>query len=173
MPKLCDFGMIRIRHEQQRTNTLSTEGGSMRYQAPELIQHDDFRITSETDCYAFGMTIYHLGTSNRPFSDVPNSNAVMDRVRKGHRPVIPPKPVGNLSEEATLVFWSLVARMWAQEPQDRPQMDYVEKEMSRISDSGKLIWPSRKVEKTLMLRDSVDMIPSSSPMMKFVSKDVS
>lgn len=55
---LSDFGLSRIRHEDNRTRTLTAQGGT--YLAPELFD-GAFDTTRETDCYSFGIMVHELG----------------------------------------------------------------------------------------------------------------
>lgn len=69
---LADFGLMSIILDPETTDiTNSTEGGAKgtyRWMSPELFYPNDFgiskfQLTKESDCYAFGMVIYEVGSS--------------------------------------------------------------------------------------------------------------
>ena len=68
---LADFGLMAIVVDSETTDiTTSADGGtkgSYRWMAPELFYPNDFgmskfQLTKESDCYAFGMLIYEVGS---------------------------------------------------------------------------------------------------------------
>jgi serine/threonine protein kinase len=64
--RLTDFGLITVSESQVlQTTTMSGEGGSLRWMAPEsMIPSRDGRPTSRSsDIYAFGMTIIEVTAS--------------------------------------------------------------------------------------------------------------
>lgn len=69
---LADFGLISIVMDPNTTDiTTSTDGGTQgtyRWMGPELFYPNEyglskFQLTKESDCYAFGMVIYEVGSS--------------------------------------------------------------------------------------------------------------
>lgn len=58
---LCDFGLSRM--VDARTHTSLAGTGSLRWQAPELM--DGGHKTFESDVYAFGLTIYQVRSDTR------------------------------------------------------------------------------------------------------------
>jgi serine/threonine protein kinase len=65
---LCDFGLVTFAEQQTFASTSTSASGisgTLRWQAPEIIHAPDgcsMRKTAETDVYAFGMTIYEVGS---------------------------------------------------------------------------------------------------------------
>jgi len=58
--QLCDFGLSRILDDLPSGHTTSLQMGTLRYQAPELLEGDDtrekWRPTTEGDIFAFACT---------------------------------------------------------------------------------------------------------------------
>ena len=123
---LCDFGLSRIRHEVSRTLTTIRQGGRLRYLAPEICpaEEEDLRTT---DIYSLAMTIYTLGTRSQPFGDIKESSACR-AAREGRRPS-KPALLGWLMKDEADPLWSLIERMWDQQPRFRPPISTVRHEV--------------------------------------------
>ncbi len=71
VPKLIDFGLARIRSENQEgdsTNqTAESWAGTRCYMSPEQFGGAPFRVDSRTDVYAFGVVLYQLLTDRLPY----------------------------------------------------------------------------------------------------------
>jgi len=126
---LCDFGLSRIRHEISRTHTTIHQGGRQRFIAPEISSGLEARIKS--DVYSLAMTIYALGTMSLPFGHIDRDLAVYRAVQEGERPP-PCDSLGGLAAEETVHLWSLIERMWKQDPDCRPTVPSARDEMMQI-----------------------------------------
>jgi serine/threonine protein kinase len=111
---LCDFGLSRIRHEISRTHTIIHTGGRYRFIAPEIYSGEETCVNERSAIYSLAMTIYALGTKSLPFGDL-NELAAAHEAAKGKRPS-KQDSLGGLNAEDTQLLWSLVERMWDQEP---------------------------------------------------------
>lgn len=131
-PVLSDFGLSRIRHEVARDQTMSVQGTSSRYLAPELVTAMHFRATLPTDCYAFAMTIVELGTLKHPFIEYPNDFAVPIASVQGVRP-LRPSQMASLSQETIETLWRLLEEMWSQRPENRPVAVEIETSLKIIN----------------------------------------
>lgn len=69
---LADFGLMSIVLDPETTDITSSTGesakGTYRWMGPELFYPSEFglpkfQLTKESDCYAFGMVIYEVGSS--------------------------------------------------------------------------------------------------------------
>ena len=67
-PRIADFGLSRVEALQASLSGSSASGGSLRWQAPELLLPDRYggsgNYTAETDMYAFGMTCLEVGANS-------------------------------------------------------------------------------------------------------------
>jgi hypothetical protein len=105
--KLADFGIAR--DEEIGTQDPTFKGaGSLPYMAPELWQLKS--PTVKSDLYALGCLGYELLTANPPYT------GDLQALRNAHLTQAPPDPPYN---NPTLK--SLIARLVAKEPGDRPQ----------------------------------------------------
>lgn len=64
--KVMDFGLAKLKHDQNITQTGSTVG-TLAYMAPEQIQ--DGNIDHRTDLYSLGILMYEMFTGNRPYKE--------------------------------------------------------------------------------------------------------
>lgn len=117
---LCDFGLSRIRHEVTRTFTFIRSGGRELFVAPELSADDDPRPDEAGDIYTFAMTILKLGTGANPFSgEFKNERVALREAQQGRRPRRP-ATFGGLPNAPFDTLWSLMEKMWAHNPAERP-----------------------------------------------------
>ncbi|KAF8326036.1 kinase-like domain-containing protein [Cantharellus anzutake] len=67
--QLCDFGLSRILDGLPTGQTTSDQGGTLRFQAPELLgaSEDDSRPTTKSDVYAFGCTCVQILFDHPPY----------------------------------------------------------------------------------------------------------
>ncbi|MGR8007692.1 serine/threonine protein kinase [Streptomyces hypolithicus] len=108
---LIDFGIAKplwpgVTDYTQHGSTVGSRG----YEAPEQIL--ERQITPRTDLYALGCVLYHLLTGHPPFSG--------DRLKDQHvhdAPIPPTCHVGHIPAELE----SLVLKLLAKEPEDRPE----------------------------------------------------
>ncbi|KAF8633261.1 hypothetical protein AX17_004437 [Amanita inopinata Kibby_2008] len=114
---LSDFGLGRILDSSGFTT--KNVAGTCRWMAREMLDGEDdtdapvYR-TTETDIWAFGMTILEILTGNAPFSHLDYDASVVFCIVKGRLPRQPPE----ISDE----LWSLLRRCWSLEPEKRPKM---------------------------------------------------
>jgi len=132
---LCDFGLSRIRHEISRTQTTIHQGGRQRFIAPEISSGLVARINEKSDLYSLAMTIYALGTLSLPFEHIDRDLAVYRAVQEGERPQ-PCNSLGGLAAEETTHLWSLIERVWNQDPVCRPTVSSARDEIIQISPFG-------------------------------------
>lgn len=70
VPKLCDFGLCRIFHDEESTGmtTTSEHTGTERYLAPELVQSQAMYPTTASDVYAVGCLGLEFLYLQKPYS---------------------------------------------------------------------------------------------------------
>ncbi|KAJ7583592.1 kinase-like domain-containing protein [Mycena floridula] len=114
---LADFGLSSITEGVALTNNSSSNRGSFRWLAPEIIlpSADVKQLNRSTrDIYAFGCTILEVYTGQHPFSQYIQADApVILDVIAGRRPR---RPLDVFSDW----IWDLVEQCWHQDPERRP-----------------------------------------------------
>ncbi|KAJ6573301.1 kinase-like domain-containing protein [Mycena sp. CBHHK59/15] len=114
---IADFGLSSISEVASLKFTHSTtkiQGGTVRYQAPEVMQDNPNHYGS--DIYALGCVYYEIMTGKVPFSELRNEVWVSIKVTEGHRPSVPETSDYDPS------FWSLLQACWQQDPGLRPSV---------------------------------------------------
>ncbi|KAF9459089.1 kinase-like domain-containing protein [Collybia nuda] len=154
---LADFGLSAITDPEIMIWTSQSsgvsKGGSIRWQAPELLNIDDDFVpnSKESDVYALACVYYEIFTGNVPFVEVPRDTSVMLKVRAGTRPT---RPVSSspawTTRGLTEVIWDLIQECWRENLASRPNVEEVLSRLARVTPIDK-----RPTE-------SVDLIPSAS-----------
>ncbi|KAG9033884.1 hypothetical protein FRB95_014087 [Tulasnella sp. JGI-2019a] len=123
MPRICDFGLSKIKDGHSATSTGMQGAGSWRWMSPEVM--DGGPKTFESDIYAFGMTIVEVLTGSVPLPDVfqvPFIRAILN----GQRP--PREPTSRLEHDFT-EWWSIASVCWVSDPSKRPTAGHIVKSM--------------------------------------------
>ncbi len=105
--KVMDFGLAKMLEEVRRSTTII--GGTPYYMAPEQAAGET--VDARADLYAFGVTLFELATSRRPFE----TGDVTYHHR--HTPAPDPRSLGAEMPEALA---ALILQMMAKAPADRP-----------------------------------------------------
>ncbi|KAJ7913692.1 kinase-like domain-containing protein [Mycena leptocephala] len=116
---IADFGLCSIITSMSSirfTNSSKrTQGGTIRYQAPEL--HRGGYNTQCSDIYGFACVVYELLTGTAPFPELYTDGAVIIAVLEGHRP----SRLAACSGTPSLYgLWNLLENCWQQQPELRP-----------------------------------------------------
>ncbi|KAG6918453.1 hypothetical protein DXG01_014330 [Tephrocybe rancida] len=128
---LADFGISSVSSseivEWTSQTTDNSSGGTVRWQAPELISVEDnkeegrTKHTKASDIYAWGCVCLEIFTGKIPFANLPNDYNVIHHVQSGGRPQrplasSPSWTVWGLTEE----IWSCMDSCWSRDPSQRP-----------------------------------------------------
>ncbi|KAJ7717264.1 kinase-like domain-containing protein [Mycena metata] len=114
---IADFGLSSISEVASLNfphSTTKIQGGTVRYQAPEVMQDNPNHYGS--DIYALGCVYYEIMTGKVPFSEVRNEVGVILKVIDGARPSVPEASDYDPS------FWSLLLACWRHDPGLRPSV---------------------------------------------------
>ncbi|KAJ6581924.1 kinase-like domain-containing protein [Mycena capillaripes] len=115
---IADFGLSSIitgTSSIQLASSSRAQGGTIRYQAPELHQGEPNGLCSDT--YGFACVVNEMLTGKPPFPELRMDAAVIKAVSEGRRPTRP------ISCSGTPLFdglWNLLQDCWAEQPVIRP-----------------------------------------------------
>jgi serine/threonine protein kinase len=113
--KICDFGLSRfVNIEESATSATGTVG----YLSPEHLL-DDFRPTTKTDVFTFGVVLYELISGKRAF---PGNEPFrfLRLLREQHRPSVP--------DEFGPLMQKLIPRCLSERPRNRPSFQQISRE---------------------------------------------
>ncbi|KAH8083311.1 kinase-like domain-containing protein [Cristinia sonorae] len=121
--RLADFGMSVI---AESTGNSSACGGAKRWLSPELINPEQFNMTSScptyaSDIYSFALTVVELFTGNPPFETL-REHQIIHHVLKGNRP---PRPSITVDVMMSDRLWKVVTLCWRHHPANRPTASHV------------------------------------------------
>ncbi|KAF9444038.1 kinase-like protein [Macrolepiota fuliginosa MF-IS2] len=122
---IADFGLATISYgEKQNWTSICTSkesGGTLRWQAPELLESESFEPTASSDVYAFGSIMYEIFTGQIPFYEIRQPVKVMKMMLEGERPSKPaPGHVAWTQWGLTEKTWRLMQQCWEDNPEERP-----------------------------------------------------
>ncbi|OCB89265.1 kinase-like protein [Sanghuangporus baumii] len=104
--------------------------GSLRWLPPEIVDRSPFALTAASDVYSFGLTAFTIMTGRIPFEGIRSPNVVIEMITKGQRPS---RPKGRLIHHGLDdKAWSLITKCWAHDPETRPPIHEVLKELERL-----------------------------------------
>ncbi|KAF7377305.1 Protein kinase domain-containing protein [Mycena sanguinolenta] len=113
---ITDFGLsTTISSLQLATSSTHSRGGTIRYQAPELLRggHNN----SESDIYAFACVAYEIMTETYPFEQLRSDGAVITAVLRGNRPSVTAECENDPAQKD---LWVLIHDCWQDKPELRP-----------------------------------------------------
>eukprot|EP00189_Rhodosorus_marinus_P009361 CAMPEP_0184753786 /NCGR_PEP_ID=MMETSP0315-20130426/44282_1 /TAXON_ID=101924 /ORGANISM="Rhodosorus marinus, Strain UTEX LB 2760" /LENGTH=523 /DNA_ID=CAMNT_0027233173 /DNA_START=240 /DNA_END=1811 /DNA_ORIENTATION=+ len=112
----CVLSEFRMQHQQKPFPDALNEIETVQYMAPELLAGEVF--SAKTDCYAFGMLVWHLWAGEQQFQNL-NVEELKERKKESS--------FANLVEEDGLPpeLSSLVTRCIDPNPEERPDLNSV------------------------------------------------
>ncbi|KAG6818747.1 hypothetical protein H0H93_002155 [Arthromyces matolae] len=112
----------------------ASQGGSVRWQAPELFQDTDRPVdnTQQSDAYALACVFYEIFTDNMPLIDI-KDRAVTKSVQSGVRPKRPEPSSPSWTRGLNDVIWALMERCWNEKPNKRPSSGDVMRKLQEIA----------------------------------------
>jgi hypothetical protein len=137
--KLLDFGIAKLAEEHRRpgaglqqTTQVGAMLGTPAYMAPEQCRGDR-GVTDRVDVYALGVVLYHMLSGAHPFqAPTPEAVIAMHIYEQ-------PRPLDGLLPDLPRRLTTLVHRMLAKDPAQRPSMVQVSAELDQLgAQSGRL-----------------------------------
>ncbi|GAB2282891.1 Serine/threonine-protein kinase sty17 [Dionaea muscipula] len=128
--KITDFGIARV---QAQTGIMTSETGTYRWMAPEVIEHKPY--DHKADVFSFGVVLWELLTGELPYAHLTPLQAAVGVVQKGLRPAIPNDTHPKLA--------ALVNKCWHQDPAVRPNFSEIIKILQEINDEITSAHPSQ------------------------------
>ncbi|MGH3086690.1 MAG: protein kinase domain-containing protein [Rubrobacteraceae bacterium] len=125
-PKLTDFGIARALESTRVTRTGSYLGTAL-YSSPEQLQGRD--VTTKSDVYSLGATLYQAATGVPPFQGSPFE--VADQHLKNR-----PRPPGELNPGLNKDLESLILSCLAKDPEERPSAREVSSRLATMADGA-------------------------------------
>ncbi|KAG6905271.1 hypothetical protein DXG01_003775 [Tephrocybe rancida] len=125
---LADFGSA-------SPSPLGSEGGTVRWQAPELLDpkaNEAVPTTKESDIYALACVAYEIFAGEVPFASITRDATVMYKVLLGQQPSRPAAALLSWSVWGlTDGIWSLMEKCWSIDPVKRPTIDIIIEELEK------------------------------------------
>ncbi|KAJ3427865.1 ankyrin repeat and protein kinase domain-containing protein [Anaeramoeba flamelloides] len=119
-PKITDFGLTKTMNIHNSID-FNTVVGTMAWMAPELLR-DEKDYTNKVDIYAFGILLWEISTRSVPFDEL---NFLKIPIKVGYekyRPEIDEKDL----------FYKLIIQCWDQDPNERPDIYSVVKQLQMM-----------------------------------------
>jgi serine/threonine protein kinase len=118
LPHIADFGLSKLISLENQME-MTTRIGTPIYMAPELYREPEIegepQYTGKVDVYAYGLLLFGLYTTQKPFSNYKSPFTLQQAVIKGVRPTIPDEVPANVK--------GLIEACWAGNPDDRPSFE--------------------------------------------------
>ncbi|TDL21801.1 kinase-like protein [Rickenella mellea] len=137
-----DFGLARFResHESTLATTTGNMTGTLRWQAPELlniVEGESTRRSEQSDIYSFGCVCLELMTGKPPFSEIRNDGAVMLAISKGQIPHRPHENLNVIERGLDDTLWAFMQHCWTFDPALRPRIVQVTEYFQRHHDAAR------------------------------------
>lgn len=126
---LTDFGFSHLSQASFSLAAKQRPGGTLNWMPPEYLEADEYEMTTAGDVWAFGMTALELLTRKRPFHHLNTNGAIMYHIffKARERPS-PDVSCSFLTDK----WWNLCLSCWVRDPNRRPSMSSVVKNIRHI-----------------------------------------
>lgn len=136
--KVADFGLARASDDVQQAMTAGV--GTWRWMAPEVFasdpDSDDAAYNLKADVYSFGILMYEVLERQLPYSEKFGTDVSDPRIGlhvcRGLRPAMKPISTDDGTHEVREELKLLMQRAWSNEPEDRPDFQELEDNLSRL-----------------------------------------
>lgn len=111
--RLLDFGLARPPEPKNSVTIRGMVIGTPHYMSPEQAQGD--LVDHRSDLFSLGITLYSMLTGRMPFTGTNLTSTLLAMVTKPH------VPVGEMNPQVPAEASTLIDRLLAKQPQDRPE----------------------------------------------------
>jgi len=117
--RVADFGLSRtlIGGSNSTTGIMTSETGTYRWMAPEVIRHENY--SEKVDVYSYGITLWEFFSCEVPFSRLTPIQAAFAVADKNLRPDLTISRAGK-QFQIPLAWKYLIERCWDAQPSKRP-----------------------------------------------------
>ncbi|KAJ7938081.1 hypothetical protein B0H13DRAFT_1943315 [Mycena leptocephala] len=127
---LTDFGLATFMESDTSIQT-STQSGSVRWMAPELLLSEHSKRTEASDIWAFGCVCAEIWTEgDRPFGHIRSDAGIALAFSAGEAIPYQSKPHDKAGKPAPNWLWELVQWCWKHDPSERPNGQVIETMLS-------------------------------------------
>jgi serine/threonine-protein kinase len=152
--KVTDFGIARALDTTQATRTGYFLGTAL-YSSPEQLQGQ--KVTSKSDIYSLGATLYQAAAGEPPFSGATPIEIASQHVSKSP---VPPRQLGADVSEG---MQALILDCLAKHPDDRPTADEARSRLEIEIPTAGAAQPAASVAATAPTRSEQARVASASP----------
>jgi len=121
--KVSDFGLAKMKEEQQEWGAMTAQAGTIRWMAPEV---PTGRYNEKADVYSYAMVLYEIICYEVPFHDF-ETLQVISAVKSGARPRLDAVP-----PDCPVKLMSLMILCWTQDQSTRPSFTQVRTALNKI-----------------------------------------
>ncbi|KAG6901527.1 hypothetical protein C0995_010826, partial [Termitomyces sp. Mi166 len=130
--RLTDFGLSAMYNPQilawTSVSSMSSKGGSVRWQAPELFDANTDNLvqnTERSDVYAWSCVCFEIFTGTIPFAEIHRESTVEVKIMAGDRPSKPQDSTPWHEWGLNASIWLLMEQCWDQDPDQRPTIPQI------------------------------------------------
>ena len=154
--KVLDFGLVRTLDNEEDLTSVGHVVGTATYMAPENI--DGAEVDARADLYSLGVTLYLAIAGRRPFEGKSSMQVLYQQVNQ------PPPPLHRLIPDLPEPVESLVLRLLAKRPADRPASAraLIEELVRLVGDAGPMR-PARGSARVQVEPPSEESLPAVDP----------
>ncbi|ERE77937.1 receptor-interacting serine/threonine-protein kinase 1 isoform 1 [Cricetulus griseus] len=131
--KIADLGVASFKtwsiltkekhNKQKEVNSISKNGGTLYYMAPEHLSDINAKPTEKSDVYSFGIVLWAIFANKEPYENAICAEQLLICINSGNRP-----NVEDIIEHCPREIISLMERCWQAAPEDRPTFPGIEEE---------------------------------------------